>query len=83
MENPKIILLALVFGASCLVGSNAELRCFKHKPKHDDGSLNFLVIGDWGRKGFYNQTLVAHQVLFYIPYFVIKLIFFISIFSWE
>jgi len=24
--------------------------------------LNFLVVGDWGRRGRYNQTLVAAQV---------------------
>jgi len=24
--------------------------------------LNFLVVGDWGREGAYNQTLVAKQV---------------------
>jgi hypothetical protein len=25
-------------------------------------TLNFLVVGDWGRRGRYNQTLVAAQV---------------------
>ncbi|KAG4906253.1 hypothetical protein AAZX31_20G011200 [Glycine max] len=39
----------------------AELQRFQHQPKHD-GSLNFLVIGDWGRKGHYNQSLVATQM---------------------
>jgi hypothetical protein len=24
--------------------------------------LNFLVVGDWGRNGLYNQLLVAEQV---------------------
>lgn len=28
----------------------------------DDGSLSLLVIGDWGRKGEYNQSLVAAQM---------------------
>jgi len=39
----------------------AELQKFQHQPKHD-GTLNFLVVGDWGRKGKYNQSLVATQV---------------------
>ena len=25
-------------------------------------SINFLVVGDWGRKGLYNQSKVATQV---------------------
>jgi hypothetical protein len=24
--------------------------------------LNFLVVGDWGRDGLFNQTIVAKQV---------------------
>jgi len=39
----------------------AELQRVQHQPKHD-GTLNFLVVGDWGRKGKYNQSLVATQV---------------------
>eukprot|EP01018_Ginkgo_biloba_P005120 Gb_14817 [translate_table: standard] len=31
-----------------------------------DGSLNFLVVGDWGRKGHYNQSNVATQAC--LPY---------------
>lgn len=31
----------------------------KGKPKYP---LNFLVVGDWGREGGYNQTLVAKQM---------------------
>lgn len=27
-----------------------------------DGSISFLVIGDWGRRGLYNQSQVALQV---------------------
>jgi len=26
--------------------------------------LNFLVVGDWGRDGLFNQTLVANEVSF-------------------
>jgi hypothetical protein len=31
----------------------------KGKPKYP---LNFLAVGDWGREGGYNQTLVAKKV---------------------
>ncbi|KAK9278033.1 hypothetical protein L1049_027590 [Liquidambar formosana] len=39
----------------------AELQQLEH-PVKDDGSLSFLVIGDWGRRGTYNQTQVALQM---------------------
>ena len=52
--------LAVMFCAF-LVPSFAELQRFEH-PIKSDGSLSFLVIGDWGRKGFYNQSEVAFQV---------------------
>ncbi|KAI3831846.1 hypothetical protein MKX03_022218 [Papaver bracteatum] len=38
-----------------------ELQRFEH-PIKEDGSLNFLVVGDWGRRGLYNQSYVAHQM---------------------
>ncbi|KAH9745980.1 Purple acid phosphatase 8 [Citrus sinensis] len=41
--------------------SSAELPWFEH-PAKPDGSLSFLVVGDWGRRGAYNQTKVAHQM---------------------
>lgn len=41
--------------ALCLVVSSAVLEQFEQAPKQD-GSLSFLVIGDWGRKGAYNQS---------------------------
>ncbi|XAR55330.1 Acid phosphatase, partial [Bertholletia excelsa] len=44
-----------------LVCSFGELQKFEHNPKAN-GSLSFLVIGDWGRRGFYNQSLVALQM---------------------
>ena len=31
-------------------------------PAKGDGSLSLLVVGDWGRKGTYNQSRVAVQV---------------------
>ncbi|KAL5553331.1 hypothetical protein UlMin_040732 [Ulmus minor] len=46
----------------CLFSSSkAELQRFEHAAK-DDGSLSFLVVGDWGRKGAYNQSEVALQM---------------------
>lgn len=44
--------------------SNAEFQKFEHSAKVD-GSLSLLVVGDWGRKGDYNQSLVARQVIYY------------------
>jgi len=41
--------------------SAAELQRFEHAAKAD-GSLSLLVVGDWGRRGAYNQTEVALQV---------------------
>ncbi|KAI9074087.1 hypothetical protein K1719_043932 [Acacia pycnantha] len=61
------VLLPLIFltAASvwCLlpIPSAAELRRLHHHPKPDN-TLSFLVVGDWGRKGSYNQTFVAHQM---------------------
>ncbi|KAJ4823618.1 Purple acid phosphatase 3 [Turnera subulata] len=45
----------------CLPTASAELQRFK-QPVKEDGSLSFLVIGDWGRNGYYNQTEVAAQM---------------------
>lgn len=41
----------------------AEFPYLKQSVKAD-GSLSFLVVGDWGRKGLYNQSDVAFQVFF-------------------
>ncbi|KAI8560719.1 hypothetical protein RHMOL_Rhmol04G0278100 [Rhododendron molle] len=43
------------------VSSFAELQRFTH-PGKGDGSLSFLVVGDWGRDGLYNQSEVAFQM---------------------
>lgn len=45
----------------CLVVASAVLERFEQAPK-PDGSLSFLVVGDWGRKGAYNQSQVAFQM---------------------
>lgn len=56
------MLLPLVFVTLCLnvMPINAELKKIKH-PVKDDGSLSFLAVGDWGRKGWYNQSIVASE----------------------
>ncbi|XP_062118076.1 purple acid phosphatase 3-like [Humulus lupulus] len=41
--------------------ATAELLRLEH-PTNADGSLSFLVVGDWGREGDYNQTQVARQM---------------------
>jgi tartrate-resistant acid phosphatase type 5 len=45
----------------CCAPAAAELARLEHPPK-DGGSLSLLVVGDWGRKGTFNQSRVAHQV---------------------
>ncbi|XVF02986.1 hypothetical protein REPUB_Repub04eG0221600 [Reevesia pubescens] len=52
--------LAVMFCAF-VVPSFAELQRFEH-PIKSDGSISFLVVGDWGRKGLYNQSKVAFQM---------------------
>jgi len=47
--------------ASLLAPATAELTRVEHPPK-TEWSLNILAVGDWGRRGQYNQTLVAEQV---------------------
>lgn len=56
--NSTICILILCF-LSPLVKS--ELQKFEHATKRD-GAVNFLVIGDWGRRGEYNQSQVAKQM---------------------
>jgi tartrate-resistant acid phosphatase type 5 len=54
-----IILIAL---QSALL--RAELTKLQHLPKNQ-GNLAILVVGDFGRKGAYNQSDVASQVFFF------------------
>ncbi|XP_019431672.1 PREDICTED: purple acid phosphatase 17-like [Lupinus angustifolius] len=56
----KFFLFTISFGL-CILYASAELHKFAHSSKHD-GSLNFLVLGDWGRRGAYNQSEVAFQM---------------------
>jgi hypothetical protein len=42
-----------------------ELASVEH-PVEDGRPLRLLVVGDWGRKGMYNQSRVAAQVCRYV-----------------
>ncbi|KAL0336724.1 UNVERIFIED_CONTAM: Purple acid phosphatase 4 [Sesamum radiatum] len=56
-----VTMIFLILGMLLVHGTNAELQRFEH-PTKPDGSLTALVIGDWGRKGEYNQSEVAYQM---------------------
>jgi tartrate-resistant acid phosphatase type 5 len=63
MARVAAIVLAMFAAAALLVKpAAAELTRVEHPPK-TEGSLNILAVGDWGRRGQYNQTLVAEQVI--------------------
>ncbi|XAR47989.1 Acid phosphatase [Bertholletia excelsa] len=55
------VLTLAAFLGLCLVLSVAELQRFEH-PAKADGSLSVLVVGDWGRRGTYNQSKVGRQM---------------------
>ncbi|GAA0171772.1 hypothetical protein Leryth_023814 [Lithospermum erythrorhizon] len=60
--KPMVLCLVLVF---VLGHAIAEFPKFHHRMKggnNNNGTLNFLVIGDWGRRGEYNQSQVANQM---------------------
>ncbi|KAF3432057.1 hypothetical protein FNV43_RR26796 [Rhamnella rubrinervis] len=65
MRNKKTMSETLIFSCVILcllwVLSTAELQRFQHGVK-EDGSLSLLVVGDWGRRGSYNQSEVALQM---------------------
>ncbi|MBA0854808.1 hypothetical protein Goshw_005339 [Gossypium schwendimanii] len=51
-----MVLWALLLGLLLVSPpAKAELERVEHAAKAD-GSLSFLVVGDWGRKGLYNQS---------------------------
>ncbi|WVZ51291.1 hypothetical protein U9M48_002447 [Paspalum notatum var. saurae] len=66
MERVAGTLLAVVAAVAAAVlllvaPAAAELTRVEHLPKAE-GSLAVLAVGDWGRRGQYNQTLVAQQM---------------------
>ncbi|KAJ1399921.1 Metallo-dependent phosphatase-like [Sesbania bispinosa] len=58
-NSASLIFVAILY--LCFLTSKAKLQSLQHASKAD-GSLSFLVIGDWGRRGAYNQSLVAFQM---------------------
>jgi len=56
----RVLLLLSLFSLLVSVAISGLTR-IEHSLKND-GSLALLVIGDWGRKGNYNQSLVAQQM---------------------
>ncbi|GMY18131.1 purple acid phosphatase 17-like [Fagus crenata] len=53
--------LTFMLCISLVLSSFADLQRFEH-PAKGEGQLSFLVVGDWGRRGFYNQSEVALQM---------------------
>ncbi|MED6109192.1 Purple acid phosphatase 17, variant 2 [Stylosanthes scabra] len=69
MLSVEIIIITIISLSFrlCLCCSNDNDGCgdvqrFAHPSKHEDGSVRFLVVGDWGRGGAYNQSQVAFQM---------------------
>ncbi|KAJ1275805.1 hypothetical protein BS78_05G164800 [Paspalum vaginatum] len=59
---PMIAVLTVVLAAAVAAPrGSAELPRLEHPPKAD-GSLTVLAVGDWGRRGQFNQSLVAEQM---------------------
>ncbi|URD82130.1 Purple acid phosphatase, partial [Musa troglodytarum] len=57
----SLVLLAAATLMLALLPCSAELQRFE-RPAKADGSLSLLVVGDWGRKGQFNQSQVAAQM---------------------
>ncbi|KAJ8510353.1 hypothetical protein OPV22_000787 [Ensete ventricosum] len=57
----SLALLAIATVMPALLPCSAELQRFE-RPAKADGSLSLLVVGDWGRKGQFNQSQVAAQM---------------------
>ncbi|TYG79838.1 hypothetical protein ES288_D02G169100v1 [Gossypium darwinii] len=62
-SQKAMVLWALLLGLLLVSPpAKAELERVEHAAKAD-GSLSFLVVGDWGRKGLYNQSQILHFLL--------------------
>ncbi|VVB03835.1 unnamed protein product [Arabis nemorensis] len=62
MKTSVLFGLTLMFLCIFINGSLSKLERLEHPVTKSDDSLSFLVVGDWGRKGGFNQSLVAHQM---------------------
>ncbi|GAA0148990.1 hypothetical protein Leryth_021571 [Lithospermum erythrorhizon] len=59
--KPMVLCLVLVFVLGHAIAEHFPK--FDHNMKNgNNGTLNFLVVGDWGRGGEYNQSQVAFQM---------------------
>ncbi|CAL1392531.1 unnamed protein product [Linum trigynum] len=61
----RVASVAVLLSVVWFVAATAELPRLEHDTVKDGaagGSLAVLVVGDWGRKGAYNQTRVATQM---------------------
>ncbi|CAL4980843.1 unnamed protein product [Urochloa decumbens] len=59
----KAALLAVFLVVAMVVPpATAELPRLEHPPTKADGSVTVLAVGDWGRRGQFNQSLVAKQM---------------------
>jgi tartrate-resistant acid phosphatase type 5 len=54
--------LALLAAAALCCGTAAAALPRLEHPARNDGTLSLLVVGDWGRGGTHNQSLVAEQM---------------------
>lgn len=61
MDAPVITLLVFLVAVAAATAA-AEMPRMEH-PRKGDGSLSLLAVGDWGRRGAYNQSMVAAQVI--------------------
>ncbi|PAN43000.1 hypothetical protein PAHAL_8G203500 [Panicum hallii] len=59
MAAPITLLVVVV---PLVVAAAAELPRLEHLPSKEDRSLALLAVGDWGRRGQFNQSLVAEQM---------------------
>ncbi|CAN6381470.1 unnamed protein product [Urochloa humidicola] len=54
--------VVLVVAVVTAAPTAAEMPRLEHPPTKADGSLTVLAVGDWGRRGQFNQSLVAKQM---------------------
>ncbi|KAI3778747.1 hypothetical protein L2E82_08130 [Cichorium intybus] len=62
INNKTTAVILVVYTVVAAINVAAELQRFDHQPTKPDGSLDILVVGDWGRRGLYNQSDVAFQM---------------------
>ena len=61
MAHAALLLAVLTFSLCAPPPVAGELASVEH-PVEEGRPLRLLIVGDWGRKGMYNQSRVAAQV---------------------